>query len=190
MPRYAKGLFGAQNDQLSGGGEQLKVLTDSIFSLRKKEAAHEKKVSEYVRIIQDYKASDKFAAFIDQPITQEIAGHMTIEKKEDTNMIRVPCPFSFRDSTVSFSGNVEKLGVRIDSIRIENTLHYRVVSYGTGFLHLSSISKVEAMNSNPAITNVGLTSIIVPTRVNWWNRWGKPVLAAVLAGAAVDHFNH
>jgi hypothetical protein len=184
----SRGQIIAENQQLRvESARELRQLTDTIFALKRDRERKVKTVQDYARIIQQFKASDKFAPFTeDAPDTTKTAEAKP--QPADTNLIRVPRPFMYMDSTIIFGGRVTKLGVQLDSIRIENTLHYREVVNKTGFLRLGRSSTVQVLNTNPAITTLGVTSVTVPQQVSWWHRWGKPVAFAILAGVAVDHF--
>lgn len=187
----ARGQLIAENNQLQAtNGRQLEQLTDTIFDLKKKDQKRVKTVQEYARIIQQFNAGGKLAQFVTDPTdTSTKAAAAVPPPCTDSNYVRVPQPFIYMDSTIIFRGRVTRVGVWLDSIRIENTLHYRTVVNKTGFLGLGRSTTVQVLNTNPAIQSLGVTSIIVPHRVNWWHRWGKPLAAAILAGAAVDHFN-
>jgi len=184
----ARGQLVAENKQLQAtNAEQLKDLTDTIFALKKQDAKRVKTVQEYARIIQQFKTGGKLAPFL--PVPEDTATRTAAEPAPcaDSNYVRVPRPFMYLDSTISFRGRVTRVGVWLDSVQIENTLHYRTLVNKTGFLNLGRSTTVQVLNTNPAITTLGVTSITVPHRVNWWNRWGKPLAAAILAGVAVDH---
>lgn len=185
----ARGQLVAENKQLQAtNAQQLKDLTDSIFALKKRDEKRIKTVQEYARIIQEFKTGGKLAPFLPVPedtttrTAAAVPGPCT-----DSNYVRVPRPFMYLDSTITFRGRVTSVGVWLDSIRIENTVHYRTLVNKTGFLNLGRSTTVQVLNTNPAITTLGVTSIVVPNRTNWWNRWGKPLAAAILAGVAVDH---
>lgn len=186
----ARGQLVAENKQLQAtNADQVKELTDSIFALKKQDAKRVKTVQEYARVIQKFETGGKMAPFL--PVPEDTATRTAGQVPapcQDSNFVRVPRPFMYLDSTITFRGRVTRVGVWLDSIRIENTLHYRTLVNKTGFLNLGRSTTVQVLNTNPAITTLGVTSIVVPHRTNWWNRWGKPLAAAILAGVAVDHF--
>lgn len=163
---------------------QLKELTDTIFQLKKRDANRVKTVQQYARIIQEFKAKEKFAPFVPEEDSTPAAAQVPV-LPVDSNLIRVPRPFLYADSTVSFAGTVTRAGVRLDSIEVLNTLHYRTLVKKTGFLRWGRTSTVQVLNSNPAITTTGLTTVTVPHRPGWWHRWGKPLTAALIAGGGV-----
>ena len=160
-------------------------LTDSIFKLKIKDATMLKSKQSYTRINQEINVKDKTADYIpdEKEENKPIAAAPGIDT---TNLMRVPQRFLYTDTSVTFAGTVKKSGVTMDSISIKNTTHLREVTKKKGFLNLGRETTVQAINSNPAVINTGISTIRVQARPNWWNRWGKPVAAAVLAGIAVD----
>jgi hypothetical protein len=185
-----KGQVITQNQVLKAeSAQQIRDLTDTIFNLKREDRKKVKQIRDYTRIIQEFKTGPKFAPFI------EDAGDFTRladndstqtadapERTRDSNYIRVPRPFLYWDSTVQFAGRVTRLGVWLDSIRIENRLHFRTVVEKTGFLNMGRKTSVQVLNSNPAITTLGVTKIQTANRPNWWNKWGKPAVFAILGG--------
>jgi hypothetical protein len=187
-----KGQVVAQNKQLeAASAEHLKQLTDSIFALKKKDAKNIKTVQEYARIIQKYEKKEIFIPFdpVDTPAAVVAADQPLPEIAQDTNFLRVPKKFGYTDTSgqLAFKGVILRTGLRVDSIGIINTIHYRTLINKTGFLNLGRSSTVEVLNSNPHMATQGVISIAIPHRVGWWHRWGKPLAAAVLAGVAVDY---
>lgn len=181
-----KGQVITQNQVLKAeSSKQLKDLTDTIFNMKKEDRKKVKTIENYTRIIQQFKTGPKFAPFED-------AGYFTRADNDskqaagaparDSNYIRVPRPFMYWDSTVQFAGRVTRLGVWLDSIRIENRLHFRTVVEKAGFLNMGRKTSVQVLNSNPAITTLGVATIQTANRPNWWNRWGKPAAFAILGG--------
>jgi hypothetical protein len=167
-------------------GRQLKELTDTIFNLKKRDEKRIKTINSYARIIQEYNSGPKFAPFI------EDVGDFTAGKDStptagprDSNYVRVPKPFMYLDSFTSIRGRVTRVGVWLDSIRIENTVHFRTLTERAGFLNMGRKSTIQVLNSNPAIATIGVTTIQVPSRPNWWQKWGKLVAGAILGGISV-----
>lgn len=186
-----KGQAIAQNTQATvASGQQLQALTDTIFKLRKEDQRKTKTVEAYARIVQKYEAGGKFAPFQPDDFTDlartDTPAHAPA--RGDSNYIRVPKPFMYWDSTITFTGRVTRTGVWLDSIHIDNTVHLRTVVQKKGFMGLGSVTNIQVLNSNPAITTTGVTSLVVSKSPKWWNRWGKPVAAAILGGIIVDHF--
>jgi hypothetical protein len=187
-----KGQAIAQNQQATvASGKQLQALTDSIFKLRKEDQRKTKTVEAYARIVQQYEAGGKFATFkedftdlVYEPDTPATA-RTPAPTRADSNTIRVPKPFMYWDSTITFTGRVTRTGVWLDSIHIDNTVHLRTVVQKKGFMGFGSVTSVQVLNSNPAITTTGVTSLVVSKAPKWWNRWGKLVAGAVLGGVAV-----
>jgi len=168
----------AENTQLKASAGDLKVLTDSIFNLKKENSKSIKTVQQYARIIQQGNFNNKKANWVHD--TLEVSGGVAREP-EDTNLIRVPKPFTFEDSTIKFSGYVSKTGVIMDSIHIENTVHLRTIVNKVGFLRLGRETTVQVLNSNKGITTKGVTSLVVPVKTSAWNKYIKPILSAALA---------
>lgn len=186
-----KGQAIAQNQQATvASGKQLQALTDTIFKLRKEDQRKTKTVEAYARIVQQYEAGGKFAPFQPDDFTDlvraDTPAHVQAPTRADSNYIRVPKPFMYRDSTITFTGRVTRTGVWMDSIHIDNTVHLRTVVQKKGFMGLGSVTSVQVLNSNPAITTKGVTSLVVSKAPKWWHRWGKPLAAAILGGIMVD----
>jgi hypothetical protein len=185
-----KGQVITENNVLKAeSSQQLKGLTDTIFNLKKEDRKKVKTIENYTRVIQEFNTGEKFAKFIDDftklaEDSTETAG--PAPGPRDSNYIRVPKPFMYWDSTVTFSGRVTRVGVWLDSIKIENTLHFRTLTEKTGFLNMGRKSTIQVLNSNPAIATVGVTTIQVPSRPNWWQKWGKLAAGAILGGIGVN----
>ncbi len=179
-----KGQVITQNEVLKAESEsQLKDLTDSIFKLKKQDEKRVKTINSYARIIQEYNSDPKFAPFIeDMGDFTKLAPDTPATVKLDSNYIRVPRPFLYLDSLTRIYGRVTRLGVWLDSMRIENTVHFRTVTEKVGFLNLGRKSVVQVLNSNPEVKTTGVTQIQVPNRPNWWNKWAKAVAFAILGG--------
>lgn len=177
---------------LTDNARELKDLTDSVFNLKKREAKLIGSVSTYARIVQNAKFSGKTAPFIDKPRTDpnDTTKTVYLPQPADTNLMRVPRSFVYpgndqQDTTIKFSGTVTRRGVTVDSLEIPNTLHFRIAQQKTGFLKLGRTSVVQAVNSNPAIQNTGIASIIVKQKASFWIRVVRPVLAAAVTGFVV-----
>lgn len=179
-----KGQVISQNQVLKAeSSQQLKELTDTIFNLKKEDQKKVKAIENYTRIIQQFKTGPKFAEFTTDDFTDLVKKDSTHTAGAlDSNYVRVPRPFMYMDSTVQFAGRVTRLGVWLDSIRIENRLHFRTVVEKAGFLNMGRKTSVQALNSNPAITNLGVATIQTANRLNWWNKWGKLAAGAILGG--------
>jgi len=177
----------AQNDEHQvENSKQLKSLTDTIFDLKKADQRRVKEVQRYARIAQQVTYKDKLATWTDTPhVTDTHVGDIP-PQPADTNLIRIPRPFKYVDSTMSFAGVVVRAGVRVDSMKITNKLHLRTVTLSSGFLNWKRQTAVQAINENPAFTTTGITSLVVKDRVTWWHRWGKPVAFAVVSIVAYD----
>lgn len=186
-----KGQVITQNEVLKAeSAQQIQNLTDTIFNLKREDKRKVKQIQDYTRIIQEFKTGPKFAPFIEDAgdFTRLVENDSTATagtRARDSNYIRVPRPFLYWDSTIQFAGRVTRLGVWLDSIRIENRLHFRTVVEKTGFLNMGRITSVQVLNSNPAITTLGVTKIQTANRPNWWNKWGKLIAGAVLGGVGV-----
>lgn len=166
--------------------KQLKSLTDTIFDLKKADQRRVKEVERYARVAQQVTYKDRLATWTDTPhVTDTHVGDIP-PQPADTNLIRIPRPFKYMDSTISFAGVVVRAGVRVDSINITNKLHLRTVTLSSGFMNWKRQTAVQAINENPAFTTTGITSLVVKDRVTWWHRWGKPVAFAVVSIVAYD----
>lgn len=172
---------------------QLKELTDTIFNLKKQDQKRIKTINSYARIIQEYNSGPKFAPFIeDADDFTALAGKDSTPTAgpRDSNYIRVPKPFMYWDSLTSIRGRVTRVGVWLDSIKIQNTVHFRTLTEKAGFLNMGRKSTIQVLNSNPAIATVGVTTIQVPSRPNWWQKWGKLAAGAILGGIGVNQLTH
>lgn len=191
-----KGQVITENQVLKAeGARQIQDLTDTIFNLKKEDRKKIKQIQDYTRIIQQFKTDPKFAPFTDSDFLELVKKDstqtaVTPAHATDSNYIRVPRPFMFWDSTVRFAGRVTLRGVWLDSIRIENSLHFRTVIEKTGFMNMGRKTSVQVLNSNPAITTMGVTKIETGNKPNWWNKWGKLVAGAVLGGIGVHQITH
>jgi hypothetical protein len=187
-----RGQVVSENKQIKAASSaQIRQLTDSIFSLKKENERRIKQVTQYARIIQRLELRDRFAPFIPEPAdTTGRPVALAPAQTRDTSHIPVPQRFAYNDTTTRtyFGGRVTFRGVFMDSITVENTLHYRTVTNKTGFLGLGRSTTVQVLNSNPDVKTVGVTSVAVPHKVGWWHKWGKPALFAILGGVAVDQF--
>lgn len=184
-----KGQVITENQVLKAeSSRQLKSLTDTIFNLKKQDEKRVKTINSYARIIQEYNSGPKFAPFI-----EDAGDFTTLAPKDstptagprDSNYIRVPKPFMYWDSLTSIRGRVTRVGVWLDSIKVQNTVHFRTLEEKAGFLNMGRKSTIQVLNSNPAITTVGVTMIQVPSRPNWWQKWGKLAAGAILGGVGV-----
>lgn len=177
--KNSNGQLVAENYFLKArSSEEIRLLTDSIFKLSKKESKKIKEVDGYTRIDQEIKISPKAAEIKEAQPAQPVAIIDT------SHMIRVPASFEYIDSAIMFSGTVTKTNVYLDSFSLRNTVHLREVKKKTGFLNLGRETTVQAINSNQNIITTGAVSIRVENRVSWWHRWGKPVVFAALAAVA------
>lgn len=176
-----KGQLVAQNSVIfTSDQKQLKALTDSVFSLKDREGRLIKAVESYTQIIQSVNFKGKSAAFDDRPHVNEKGDTVFLEQPADPNLVRVPRPFSYSDSSISFAGKVRKTDVLIDSLKIPNVLSLRTVETKTGLFKRTT--QVQAVNSNPAFVNSKIATIQVKHKPTAWNRWIKP---ALFAGAGV-----
>lgn len=178
------GILVAENEQLTvETGKQLERLTDTIFNLKRQDERHIKTISSYARIIQNGKWIGKTGKWVDT-VTVTDTNFVNVDLEPDTNYLRVPRDFSYMDSAIAFSGTVDRAGVHMDSVGISNTLHFRTAEKKSGFLNLKRSTTVQAINTNPGITTMGLTSLSVKHKTTAWQRWIKPVLFAGLAAVA------
>lgn len=185
----------AENVQIKvQSADELKKMTDTIFKLKAADAKHVAHVTEYARIIQEIKVKDKLATWDvpDQVNTakRDAPGDTTFKPfPADSGRISVPRAFHYSDSTLAVAGLVTFQGVHFDSISIPNTVNFRILTKKTGFLGLGRTSTVQVLNSNSAVQTTGVTSIVVPPSLNWWQRVGKPVAFAVAAVVVYSFFH-
>lgn len=154
----------------------LKTFTDSVFNLREKDDRLTKAVLAYTKIVQEAKFGNKSASFDDRPTINEKGDTVFLPQPTDPNLVRVPRPFTYSDSTIVFAGKVRKNDVLIDSLQIPNTLSLRTIETKKGLFGRQTT--VQAINSNPAFKNTGLAQIQVKHKPTAWSRWIKPSLFA------------
>lgn len=173
----------AENVQLKvQSSDDLKKMTDTIFNLKKADQKKTAQVTEYARILQEIKVKDKLATW-DTTAKRDTAGSVF---KPFSDSIAVPKGFHYDDSAFSIRGTVLISGVHIDSVSLANTVNFRTLTQKTGFLGLGRKSVVQVINTNPNVKTAGVTSIVVPPTLNWWQRVGKPVAFAVAAAVATS----
>jgi hypothetical protein len=183
-----KGQVITENKVLKAeSGRQLKELTDTIFNLKRRDEKRVKTINSYARIIQEYNSGPKFAPFIEDAgdftrLADKDSTQTAGPGPRDSNYIRVPKPFMYWDSLTTIRGRVTRVGVWLDSMSVQNTVHFRTLTEKTGFLNMGRKSTLQVLNTNPAITTIGATAIQVPNGPNWWHRWGKPAAFAILGG--------
>src|ERR1044072_4086438 len=184
-----KGQLVAQNEQLKTNAQDLKALTEEVFRLKEQDERIIKAGTSYSRIPQEA-VFRKIDASWDDHIVPSKDGNDTaivyVPQPADTSLIRVPRTFAYQDTTITLAGTVFRSGVRIDSMRIPNQVHFRTVIQKTGFLNLGRKTVVQAFNTNPRIGNTGITSVAVDVRPNWWHRWGEPLASAAVTGFVVN----
>jgi hypothetical protein len=173
----------AQNTVLfTRSQNDFKALTDTVFNLKDKAAKLTKAVLSYSQIVQEANFKGKTATFDDKPTVNEKGDTVYITQPADPDLVRVPRPFSYSDSTIAFAGKVRKSDVLIDSVKIPNVLSLRVITQKTGFLNMGRRTVVQAINSNPAFKNTGIVTMEVKPKASAWSRWIKP---ALFAGAGI-----
>lgn len=173
----------AENDvQKVAIGKQLKAYTDTIFNLKKQNEKRVAEVQQYTKVIEDLKAKGIVAHYVHD--TTKIID--TVMAQDTRDLIEVPIAFEYKDSTLFFlHGKVTLDGVQIDTIGATNDINLRTVEKHEGFLGLKHSTVVQAVNSNPYFSLKGVASVTVPYRANWWQRWGKPTLTALVTGYLV-----
>lgn len=153
----------------------IKELSAQIFALSKREERLIKRVEYLTHITQQAKAGEGFIPFEDPD--ESFAPR--------TDSIAVPQPFAYSDSIKFISGTIQKTGVRIDSAGFAPDEQYiRGSLIRTGFLRLGREYRVDVLHSNPAYVTTGQSSARIPKHVSQWNKWIKPTIAALIAGAS------
>lgn len=172
-----KGEMVAQNTVLfTSSQKQIKALTDTVFNLKDREGRMIRAVLDYSKIIQEANFRNKSAGFQDKPTVNAKGDTVYLSQPADPDLIRVPRPFRYSDSTIDLAGRVRKNDVLIDSLKIPNILSIRTAEVKTGIFKRSTV--VQAVNSNPAFINSQIASVKVTHKPSAWNRWIKPVLFA------------
>jgi len=173
----------AENDvQKVAIGKQLKAYTDTIFNLKKQNEKRVAEVQQYTKVIEELKAKGIVAHYVHD--TTKIID--TVMAQDTRDLIEVPIAFEYKDSTLFFlHGKVTLDGVQIDTIGATNDINLRIADKHTGLFGLKQTTVVQAANTNPYFNIKGVASITVPYKGSWWQRWGKPTAAALIAGYLV-----
>ena len=80
------------------------------------------------------------------------------------------------------SGNYNKEMLWLDSLKIYNTISFRLAKKRTGIFKSEQVIQVN--NSNPFINTAGMHSLTIKQKPTSWNKWVKPVLFTA-AGLAI-----
>jgi hypothetical protein len=77
------------------------------------------------------------------------------------NSVIVPQPFKLNQKWYNISGSVEKKGVLLDSIKLNNECDVTIGYKKSGFLNLSRTPIVEIKNSNPYFNVTKMNNVII-----------------------------
>lgn len=151
--------------------KKLKELSNEIFDLKRKNSKLIKQINSFVKIDQSLVVDSIFISYTDTV-------YVNIDGED---YIRVPKSYSLLTDHYSMKGSVDKLGLSIDSLGINNTISYREVEIKRG-LFKNPETHIQVINSNPYVQVNNLQSLTVKHRVSAWNRWIKPTLVGIAAG--------
>lgn len=164
------------NMQRHISSEQLRMLSDSIFKLNKKDAEHVKKI-ERLSVMQQ-------SADLKQPITARFTDTVYRDTGacNNPNYVRVPRRYELHSDSISIGGTVAKQGITIDLLHVPDTLWERDVVRKTGFLKMGRKRSVQIYHSNSLFRTDSAAAYSVDKTATWWQRTGKPV-AGLIIGA-------
>lgn len=162
----------------------LKAASKDLFDLKKKDEKHVKEISALVSANQKLSIKNKVIPFDTNSVTTKAEDYFPKDTPLNKDSVIIPPkPFHESDSNFSIAGKVLLKGVQIDSLIVFNKLSFRIIESKKG-LFKSRETLVQAINSNPFITNSSLQSMVVKNKVTSWNKWIKPVVVALAAGFA------
>lgn len=153
---------------------EIKKLSEQLFELDRKQERRIKKVETLVSVRQVARVTDTLIEY-ERDTVYRAAG-TTISPD---SVVIPPRDFKASNEFYSISGTVQLKGVRINDLTLPNTVSFRIADKKVGLFRTDKV--VQVINSNPHFTTTGTSSIVLKDRVNAWNRWIKPVGAAVLA---------
>lgn len=160
----------------TNSAKDIKALSEKIFLLEK----GIKKVTALVRATQVVKITDTLIVY--EPGQPQAPDTGMIPA---ANAIVTPMRFSQITDNYSINGTVEKIGVKINSLILPNTISFRIAEKKEG-LFKPRQTVVQAINSNPLFVTKGMQSIVLKPHVSAWNRWIKPVLFTA-AGSLITY---
>lgn len=152
---------------------EIKRLSAQLFELDARQERRIKKVEALVSVRQIARITDTLIQF-DRDTVYRAAGGMI----PADSVVIPPRDFKAANAFYSISGTVQLQGVRINDLTLPNTVSFRIADKKVGLFKTDKV--VQVINSNPYFSNTGASSITLKHRVNAWNKWIKPVGAAVL----------
>jgi len=166
--------------------KEIKELSEQIFDLKKSDERHIKEIQALIRIKQTVRVDT-----IEIPYTDSFL----VDKNDTTlvprNTVVVP-PRNFKDSTKNYQidGTVLLNKVRINSLILPDTSSLRIVEKKEGFLKKREIV-IQGVHTNPLFKTEGMQTVIKrgdkPSR---WQKWIKPVIAAIASGFITYKLSH
>lgn len=156
--------------------DELKKLSAQLFDLKKGMERKIKEVKALVKANQQVDIVDDTIPYTtDNPVKlEDYYTNDTLVHKD--SVIIPPRSFAVNDSNYSLHGKVLLTGVMIDSLRLQNTISFRIAEKKTGLFKRETVA--QAINSNPLFHNTGMNSIVLKKKTTAWNKWIKPALTA------------
>ena len=165
----------------------LKKLSDEIFDLKKSNERMMKKVTTFVKTDQQATIKDEFIPFdstetrtpAEDYFTKDSAGN-NIRLVNADSVVLPPKPFTKETQWYSLKGTVFLKGVNVDSLKMKNTISWRIGEKKTGLFKRETT--IQAINSSPYFENTAMNSITVKSKKTAWDKWIKPLIAFVFGG--------
>ncbi len=153
---------------------KIKTLSDELFLLKRANDRLIKKVNSYTKVEQQIVIDSVYIPYSDTI-------YIT---KNDEEYIKVPKYFHKYDKDYLIAGTLNKTGLIVDSLRLNNTLAFRQVEIRKNIFSKTE-TVVQVINTNPYIHTTGVQSITIKNKKSEWDKWIKPTLAAIGAGILV-----
>lgn len=150
----------------------LKEQSKEIFNLSRKNERLIKQVNALVQLKQQVRIDTAFIPYVDT-VTKYIT-------KNTDSLIQVPKLFSLNDTFFDIDGVVLKNGILIHNLYLDDSLSLRIADKSQGWFK-PNISVVQVVNTNPHVNITGMTSAVVKTPQSEWQKWGKPLVAAIIS---------
>lgn len=154
---------------------QIKKLSDSIFSLKRKDEKQVKQIQALIRVSQRVKIDTIEIPYID-----------SVDRYDSSlvakNTVVIP-PKRFKDSTSNYQidGTVLLDKVLINSLTLPDTSSLRIVEKKEGFFKKRE-TVIQGVHSNPLFSTNGMQTVIKRgDRPSRWQRWIKPVIAGAIS---------
>lgn len=160
--------------------EDIKKLSEEVFSLTKREEKRIKEVHALVRAIQNIRVTNTYIPYIDSTVDKSDSFY-TNDSLVHKDSVVIP-PRTFKNSTKNYviDGTVLLKGVNINSIYLPDTLSFRIAEQRPKGI-VNRILKpnetvVQAIHTNKLFETNGLQAITLKQKTNAWNRFIKPGL--------------